>query len=60
MIERAAMDGLLTELAASGIRHCTSMYADNATMFIRPTRVDMLTYVGIVEDFRASSGLALT
>lgn len=38
MLERAAELGLLTELAAMGIRHRTSMYADDVVTFIRPSR----------------------
>ncbi|KAM0883516.1 hypothetical protein ACQ4PT_031570 [Festuca glaucescens] len=57
LFERAAADGLLTELAATGFRHRTSMYVDDVVTFIRPTKVDLLMCVSIMEDFRVASGL---
>jgi uncharacterized protein with PhoU and TrkA domain len=57
MIEKAAECDLLTDLATSVVRHRTSMYADNVVTFIRPTRMDLLTYAVIVEDFGAAPGL---
>jgi hypothetical protein len=57
MIEKAAECDLLTDLATSVVRHRTSMYADNVVTFIRPTRMDLLTCIAIVDDFGAASGL---
>jgi hypothetical protein len=57
MIERAASDGLLWALTAGGLRHCTSMYADDVVTFVRPTRLNLLTCSAIVEDFGVASGL---
>jgi hypothetical protein len=57
MIERAASDGLLSALAERGLRHRTSMYADDVVTFVRPTRLDLLTCSAIVEDFGVASGL---
>jgi hypothetical protein len=37
MIERAASDGLLSALSEGGLRHRTSMYADDVVTFVRPT-----------------------
>jgi hypothetical protein len=47
MFERAASDGLLMELAASGFQHRTSMYTDDVVTFVAP----------IEEDFGVASGL---
>ncbi|KAM0865749.1 hypothetical protein ACQ4PT_043068 [Festuca glaucescens] len=57
MFERAASDGLLTELAASGFQHRTSMYADDVVTFVHPTEVDLRACALIVEDFGVASGL---
>ncbi|KAM0924079.1 hypothetical protein ACQ4PT_005077 [Festuca glaucescens] len=57
LFERAAADGLLIELATSGFRHRTSMYADDVVTFIRPTKGDLLTCASIVDDFGVASGL---
>ncbi|KAM0826331.1 hypothetical protein ACQ4PT_068947 [Festuca glaucescens] len=57
MFERAAADGLLSELAPSGFRHRTSMYADDVVTFIRPTKVELLACAYIVDDFGVASGL---
>jgi hypothetical protein len=40
MIEKVASDGLLSRLANSGLRHRTSMYADDVVTFLRPTVMD--------------------
>jgi hypothetical protein len=37
MIERATAEGLFLGLAAGGLRHRTSMYADDVVTFLRPT-----------------------
>jgi hypothetical protein len=34
MIKRAANEGLLSALAERGLRHRTSMYADDVVMFV--------------------------
>ncbi|KAM0826330.1 hypothetical protein ACQ4PT_068946 [Festuca glaucescens] len=57
MFERAAVDGLLSELAPSGFRHRTSMYADDVVTLICPTKVDLLACAYIVDDFGVASGL---
>jgi hypothetical protein len=57
LFERAAADGLLSELAPSGFRHRTSMYADDVVTFIGPTRGDLLACASIVDDFGVASGL---
>jgi hypothetical protein len=57
MLQRADEVGLLTELAAIGVRHCTSMYADDVVTFIRPTRMGLLTCATIVGDFGVAFGL---
>jgi hypothetical protein len=57
MIERAANEGLLSALVERGLRHRTSMYADDVVTFVRPTRLDLLTCSAIVEDFGVASGL---
>jgi hypothetical protein len=57
ILQRADELALLTDLATRGIRHRTSMYADDVVTFIRPSRVDLLTCAAIVEDFGVASGL---
>jgi hypothetical protein len=57
MIEKAAEGDLLTDLATSGVRHRTSMYADDVVTFIHPTRMDLLTCAAIMDDFGVTSGL---
>jgi hypothetical protein len=47
----------LSSLAERGLRHRTSMYADDVVTFVRPTRLDLLTCSAIVEDFGVASGL---
>jgi hypothetical protein len=56
-IQRVANEGLLSALAKRGLHHRTSMYADDVVMFVRPTRLDLLTCSAIVEDFGVASGL---
>ncbi|KAM0921524.1 hypothetical protein ACQ4PT_006811 [Festuca glaucescens] len=57
MIDRALADGLLAHLAPCGLRHRTSMYADDVVTFLKPERLDIHTCVAIVEDFGEASGL---
>jgi hypothetical protein len=56
LFERAAAVGLLSSLSA-GLRHRTSMYADDVVMFLRPTDLDLHTCSSIVEDFSEASSL---
>jgi hypothetical protein len=57
MIEKAASDGLLSRLANSGLRHRTSMYADDVVTFLQLTVMDLHTCSAIVDDFGMASGL---
>jgi hypothetical protein len=57
MIEKAASDGLLSRLANSGLRHRTSMYADDVVTFLGLTAMDLHTCSAIVDDFGVASGL---
>ncbi|KAM0928055.1 hypothetical protein ACQ4PT_002243 [Festuca glaucescens] len=57
VFERAAADSLLAHLAPRGLRHRTSMYADDVVTFLKPDRLDLLTCAAIVEDFGEASGL---
>ncbi|KAM0910366.1 hypothetical protein ACQ4PT_014199 [Festuca glaucescens] len=57
MIEKASSEGLLTPLAASGLHHRTSIYADDVVTFLRPTVLDFKVFSVIVQDFGAASGL---
>jgi hypothetical protein len=59
MLEKAATDGL-SELARTGLRHHTSMYADDVVTFFRPTYLDLHTYSAIVEAFGVASVCAPT
>jgi hypothetical protein len=49
------VDGLLSDLAPHGIRHRTSMYADDVVTFLNPTRLVVLVCATIVEDFIGAS-----
>ncbi|KAM0916079.1 hypothetical protein ACQ4PT_010425 [Festuca glaucescens] len=57
MIERASADGLLAHLAPRGLRHRSSMYADDVVTFLKPERLDIHTCAAIVENFEEASGL---
>ncbi|KAM0918372.1 hypothetical protein ACQ4PT_008930 [Festuca glaucescens] len=57
MIEKASSVGLLTPLAASGLRHRTSIYADDVVTFLRPSVLDFKVFSAIIQDFGAASGL---
>jgi hypothetical protein len=57
MIKKAVAEGLFLAHASSGLRHRTSMYADDVVTFLRPTEPDLLTCSAIVADFGVASGL---
>ncbi|KAM0873889.1 hypothetical protein ACQ4PT_037773 [Festuca glaucescens] len=57
LFERATADDLFAHLAPCGLRHRTSMYADDAVTFLKPDRLDLLTCAAIVEDFGETSRL---
>ncbi|KAM0882550.1 hypothetical protein ACQ4PT_032242 [Festuca glaucescens] len=57
MIEKASSMGLLTPLAESGLRHRTSIYADDVIVFLRPIVLDLKVFVAIIQDFGDASGL---
>jgi hypothetical protein len=57
MIEKASSMGLLTPLAESGLRHRTSIYADDVVVFLRPVVLDLKVFAAIIQDFGDASGL---
>jgi hypothetical protein len=57
LIEKAVADGLFSPLAASGLQHRTSMYADDVVTFLRPTEPDLHACSAILDDFGMASGL---
>jgi hypothetical protein len=57
MIEKASDVGLLTPLAASGLRHRTSIYADDVVTFLRPLVLDLKVFTAIIQDFGDALGL---
>jgi hypothetical protein len=57
MIEKALAVGLLTPLAPSGLRHHTSIYADDVVTFLRPLALDLKVFAAIIQDFGDASGL---
>ncbi|KAM0890233.1 hypothetical protein ACQ4PT_027174 [Festuca glaucescens] len=57
MLQKAAAEGLLSDLAPRGLRHRTSMYADDIVTFLKPERLDLYTCAAVVEDFGEASGL---
>ncbi|KAM0904958.1 hypothetical protein ACQ4PT_017661 [Festuca glaucescens] len=59
MIEKASSVGLLTPLAASGLRHRTSIYADDVVTFLRPLVLDFKVFAAIIQDFGDASGLRI-
>jgi hypothetical protein len=58
-IEQATSAGLLTTLAANGMRNRTSMYVDDMVTFIRPRKIDLDTCAAVVHDFGVASGLQM-
>jgi hypothetical protein len=57
VIQKAADEGLLSPLAPSGLRHRTSIYADDVVTFVRPSVMDFRTFMAVIEDFGTASGL---
>ncbi|KAM0829175.1 hypothetical protein ACQ4PT_067046 [Festuca glaucescens] len=57
MIQKAADEGLLSPLAPSGLRHRTSIYADDVVTFLRPSVMDFRTFTAVIKDFGTASGL---
>ncbi|KAM0889916.1 hypothetical protein ACQ4PT_027407 [Festuca glaucescens] len=57
MIQKAASEGLLSPLAPSGLRHRTSIYADDVVTFLRPSVMDFRAFTAVIEDFGTASGL---
>uniref|UniRef100_A0ACD5YE76 Uncharacterized protein n=1 Tax=Avena sativa TaxID=4498 RepID=A0ACD5YE76_AVESA len=56
-VAKAEEQGLLTRLAATGLQHRTSIYADDVVTFLRPSVVDFQVIFGIIEDFGEASDL---
>ena len=57
LIERATACGLLTPLAEMGLRHRTSIYADDVVTFLRPLERDLRVFARLLDDFGLASGL---
>ncbi|KAM0826420.1 hypothetical protein ACQ4PT_068891 [Festuca glaucescens] len=57
MIQKASSEGLLTLLAPTGLRHRTSIYADDVVTFLRPSVRDFRTFTAVIDDFGAALGL---
>ncbi|KAM0889990.1 hypothetical protein ACQ4PT_027347 [Festuca glaucescens] len=58
VIEKASVDGLLVNLPARGLRHRTSMYADDVVIFLKPERLDIFTFAVIGEASGQRTNLA--
>jgi hypothetical protein len=56
-LEKATQHGNLASLSSTGLRPRTSIYADDVVAFLRPHVGDLTTFVAIIEDFGAASGL---
>ena len=57
LIERATACGLLSPLADTGLRHRTSIYADDVVTFLRPLERDLRVVAQLLDDFGLVSGL---
>ncbi|KAM0911172.1 hypothetical protein ACQ4PT_013675 [Festuca glaucescens] len=57
MIQKASSEGLLTPLTPTGLRHRTSIYADDVVTFLRPSVRDFRTFTAVIDDFGTASGL---
>jgi hypothetical protein len=56
-LEKAMQQGHLAPLANSGIRHRTSIYADDVVAFLRPNVDNLRCFAAIIDDFGAASSL---
>jgi hypothetical protein len=57
MIQKATEERLLSRLAPTGLRHRTSIYADDVVTVLRPSVLDFRTFMAVIEDFGTASGL---
>lgn len=57
LLKYAAEEGMLQPIGHRAITHQCSLYADDAMLFIAPTRQDLLTTKTILDIFGAATGL---
>lgn len=57
ILEKATQEGILSRLSIDGLRHRTSIYADDVVTFLRPSLRDLRGFSRIIEDFGLASGL---
>ena len=57
IFEKATEQGILSPIGSDPIRIRTSLYADDASLFIKPTQQDFTTVQRILAAFRTATGL---
>jgi uncharacterized membrane protein YqjE len=57
LMDMATQQGVLSKLPLAAARWRTSMYADDATIFINPTKEDLEATTTILHEFDTVSGL---
>jgi hypothetical protein len=57
LLDRATQQGVLTNLPLAATRWRTSMYADDAAIFINPLKEDIEAITSILQEFGRVSGL---
>ena len=58
MFYKAMAAGILTPLATTGVRKCTSIYADDVITFIKPDVQSLRACAALLYDFGVASGLS--
>jgi retron-type reverse transcriptase len=57
LLEQATANNLLSKLGSKVARFCTSLYADDAAIFIKPTQKDILNMARILKNFGEATDL---
>jgi mannosylglycoprotein endo-beta-mannosidase len=57
LVSATVRAGLLSDLAAVGLRHRVSLYADDVVVFAKPGRGEIAAVWGVLRSFEARSGL---
>lgn len=57
ILDVATSEGILTKVASRAVKFRTSLYADDAAVFINPARQEVQNFLQILENFGAATGL---
>jgi hypothetical protein len=58
LLEKATQEGLISPIGVEPVKMCTSLYADDAVLFMHPIPIDVSNLNYLLEQFGKAAGLS--